>query len=53
MIAVNDSTFVLNNAIQITFERGPDGGLRMVQHLADGTLFASPRVGDVPSELAP
>ena len=53
MIAVNDSTFVLNNAIQITFERGTDGGVRMVQHLADGTLFTSPRVGDVPSELAP
>jgi hypothetical protein len=53
MIAVNDTTFVLNNAIQITFERGADGEVRMVQHLADGTLFASRRVGDVPGELAP
>jgi C-terminal processing protease CtpA/Prc len=53
MVAVNDTTFVLNYAIQITFERGTDGSLRMVQHLADGSVFVTPRVGDVPTELAP
>jgi hypothetical protein len=53
MVTVNDTTFVLNNAIQITFERGADGGVRMVQHLADGSVFALSKVGGVPSELSP
>jgi hypothetical protein len=53
LVAVNDSTFVLNNAIQVTFERDASGSMRMVQRLADGSLFAIPRLGDVPGELAP
>ncbi|MDB4892650.1 MAG: peptidase [Gemmatimonadetes bacterium] len=53
LVAVNDSTFVLNNAIQVTFERDASGTMRMVQRLADGSLFVIPRLGDVPGELAP
>jgi hypothetical protein len=53
LVAVNDSTFVLNAAIQVAFERDASGTMRMVQRLADGSLFAMPRVGDVPGELAP
>ncbi len=52
MIAVNDSTFILNSATQVTFERGSNG-MRMLQRLADGSLFAIPRVGEVPVDLAP
>ncbi|MEO5813773.1 MAG: S41 family peptidase [Gemmatimonadaceae bacterium] len=53
MVAVNDSTFVLNSAIQVAFERDASGGMRMVQRLADGSLFWIPRTGDVSGELAP
>ncbi|MEP6731254.1 MAG: hypothetical protein ABJE10_11475 [bacterium] len=52
LVAVNDTTFVLNNTIQLTFEHGADGTVRLVQHLADGSTFVSPRIGDVPSDLA-
>jgi hypothetical protein len=52
MVAVNDSTFILNSAIQVVFERDTSG-MRMVQKLADGSLFAIPRIGEVPGELAP
>ena len=53
MVAVSDSTFVLNSAIQVAFERDANGALRMVQTLADGSLFTIPRIGDIPGELAP
>lgn len=53
MVAVNDSTFVINPGIQVAFERDASGGMQMVQKLADGSLFTIPRVGDVPGELAP
>jgi hypothetical protein len=53
LVAVNDSTFVLNNAIQVAFERDTSGTMRMVQRLADGSLFVIPRLGDVAGELAP
>ncbi|MEO8335703.1 MAG: hypothetical protein ABI664_12065 [bacterium] len=54
LVAVTDTTFVLNAAaIPITFERDASGTMRMVQRLADGSLFVIPRVGDVVGELAP
>jgi hypothetical protein len=53
MIAISDSAFVLNSAIRVAFERDANGAMRMVQTLADGSLFVIPRVGDVPGELAP
>jgi len=53
MIAISDSAFVLNSAIRVAFERAENGAMRMVQTLADGSLFTIPRIGDVPGELAP
>jgi hypothetical protein len=52
LIAVNDSTFVLNE-LEMTFRRASDGSIQMVQHLPDGAVFVLKREGDLPPELAP
>ncbi len=52
LIAVNDSTFVLNE-LEMTFRRASDGSIQMVQLLPDGAVFVLKREGDVPRELAP
>jgi hypothetical protein len=53
LVPLNDSTFVLNNTVEVTFGRRADGVMQLVQHLPDGVLFALPRLGDAPSDLAP
>ena len=53
LVAVNDTTFILNGNLRITFERAANGQMRMVQHLADGSRFATPRTGEVAGEVAP
>ena len=52
LTALNDSTFALD-AFTVTFRRGPDGMMQMVQQPPDGPSFTLPRVAVVPAELAP
>ncbi|HUR00180.1 MAG TPA: S41 family peptidase [Gemmatimonadaceae bacterium] len=49
LLPVDDSTFVLTD-ISVSFRRGANGAMEMVQHLPDGP-FVLPREGDVPAQL--